>query len=334
VIIVYAFNIHLGGGKVLLEALLSALKNPAVLFSDARLKLKAPLGKNIHNIAVAPSALGRFKCEFQLRKQARFAHRVLCFGNLPPLFSLPVRTDLFFQNTILLRKNAHHSFPWIVRVKHHIERVWLRWGIRHINTVYVQSAVVRNEFLAEFPNAKAVVAPFFETLPAIQNSLPPEFDFIYVASGDSHKNHRRLLGAWSLLAEAGVFPTLVLTLSPEYHELLELVASLQKRGALISNYSNKSHEEILALYTRCRSLIFPSLTESFGLPLIEARAAGISIVASELDYVREFVSPVQSFDPFSEKSIFRAVLRFLGKESLEPRQEVWTAEEFLKLMES
>src|SRR3990167_3059939 len=110
-IIIYASNIHMGGGKVLLEALLKVLKSPCVLFSDARLKLKEALPENVQNIAVKASILSRFVYELELRKRATGAKRVLCFGNLPPLFSLAVKTDLFFQNTILFKKNSNLPFP-------------------------------------------------------------------------------------------------------------------------------------------------------------------------------------------------------------------------------
>jgi len=330
--IIYAANIHMGGGKVLLEALLKSLKKPCVLFSDARLKLKDPLAANVENISVKASIWKRFISEFDLRKRARSAKKVLCFGNLPPLFQLSAETDLFFQNTILLKRYSHLPFPLSTRIKHFIERAWLHWGICHISTVYVQSAVVREEFLKEFPNAKVVVAPFVEIGSLKQLATQPEFDFIYVASGDPHKNHSRLLKAWRLLADQGLCPSLVLTLPQANSELLALVSDLRNKGLKIYNFSDLSHDQVMDLYSRSRALVFPSLTESFGLPLIEAQGMGLPIIASELDYVREFTFPVQTFDPLSEKSIFRAVLRFLGMSSIEPQQKVSSAENFLKLI--
>ena len=68
---------------------------------------------------------------------------------------------------------------------------------------------------------------------------------------------------------------------------------------------------MLALYASAGALVFPSLGESFGLPLIEARQAGLSILAPELDYVRDVCEPAQTFDPQSATSIARAVKRFL-----------------------
>ena len=46
--------------------------------------------------------------------------------------------------------------------------------------------------------------------------------------------------------------------------------------------------------------------------MIEARQAGLPVLASELDYVRDVLDPEQTFNPESPLSIARAVKRFLG----------------------
>jgi len=74
------------------------------------------------------------------------------------------------------------------------------------------------------------------------------------------------------------------------------------------------------------AMIFASLTESFGLPLIEATRLGLPIVAPELDYVRDVCLPAQTFDPSSALSIARAVRRFL--DCPEPTGALMTASEF------
>jgi glycosyltransferase involved in cell wall biosynthesis len=62
-----------------------------------------------------------------------------------------------------------------------------------------------------------------------------------------------------------------------------------------------------------KALIFPSLSETLALPILEARSLGLPILAAERDYVRDVVDPNETFDPESAHSIMRAVLRFLGK---------------------
>ena len=67
------------------------------------------------------------------------------------------------------------------------------------------------------------------------------------------------------------------------------------------------HSEILALYHASGALIYPSLYESFGLPLIEAARAGLPVLAGKLDYIRDVIVPSVEFDQTSPKSIADAV---------------------------
>ena len=51
-----------------------------------------------------------------------------------------------------------------------------------------------------------------------------------------------------------------------------------------------SHENLLSFYKASRGLLFPSTIETFGLPLLEAAAFGLPIIASDLDYVHEVLN--------------------------------------------
>ena len=55
-------------------------------------------------------------------------------------------------------------------------------------------------------------------------------------------------------------------------------------------------------------LIFPSLNESLGLPLIEASLHKLPIIASNLDYVYEVCEPNLTFDPNSEEDLTQKIL--------------------------
>jgi glycosyltransferase involved in cell wall biosynthesis len=82
------------------------------------------------------------------------------------------------------------------------------------------------------------------------------------------------------------------------------------------------------MYNQVGALIYPSTFESFGLPLIEARQAGLPVLASELDYVRDILDPEQVFDPESAISIARAVKRFIAID--EPPLSLQDAAGFIK----
>jgi glycosyltransferase involved in cell wall biosynthesis len=142
-----------------------------------------------------------------------------------------------------------------------------------------------------------------------------KYDFVYVASGEPHKNHHNLIKAWALLADEEIRPSLCLTLDKKRFSDLCALFEMKKRklGLNITNFSTLSNLEIQSLYKKARALIYPSTLESLGLPIIEARCEGLPILAPEMDYVRDVIDPEQTFDPNSPFSIARAVKRFLGK---------------------
>jgi len=156
-----------------------------------------------------------------------------------------------------------------------------------------------------------------------------QYDFVYVASGDAHKNHGNLLLAWRLLAEAGLKPSLALTVDALSHLMLasEITKQRDHHGLNIVNLGKVASADMPALYKSSSAMIFPSKVESYGLPLIEATQMGLPVLASELDYVRDVIEPVETFDPESPVSIARAVRRFL--KNPDPIGPVGTAEEFL-----
>lgn len=53
------------------------------------------------------------------------------------------------------------------------------------------------------------------------------------------------------------------------------------------NFKNLSNAEINELYNACDVFLFPTLDEGLGFPLIEAMAAGIPVVSSDIEAVRE-----------------------------------------------
>jgi glycosyltransferase involved in cell wall biosynthesis len=153
--------------------------------------------------------------------------------------------------------------------------------------------------------------PFLPKAPDLKvRDYKKKYDFIYVASGEHHKNHEKLIDAWKILAKHNIFPSLALTLSPNDEEKIFKQQDLSTVN--IINLGHIPHSNILDAYHESGALIYPSKVESFGIPLIEAKDAGIPIIASELDYVRDLVDPVETFDPCSSTSIARAVMRFLN----------------------
>jgi glycosyltransferase involved in cell wall biosynthesis len=216
------------------------------------------------------------------------------------------------------------DFSIKTRLRLRMERLWLSFRMSNADEFVVQTLSMKR-LLDVLTQGKIPVSvlPFmsnhdgyFRSLQPLEKKKEKDFDFVYVASGEPHKNHKRLIEAWCLLAKDGVFPSLGLTLDKvHFVELCSWMKSSAERNQLkVENLGCLSHDKVKELYDRAGALIYPSTFESFGLPLIEARQAGLPILASELDYVRDVLDPEQVFDPTSEVSIARAVKRFMDLE--------------------
>lgn len=321
-VFIHAANVHQGGGRKLLEGLLGAIEcddYEYVLNLDERMPLSLSEGSNITVRRIRPSILQRLMAEVWLLRNARSGDRVLCFGNLPPLFRLQAFTSVYLQNRYLIDRVDLSGFtPWS-RVRITLERLWLRYAQLHANEYLVQTASMQNLMNVQCHERVPVnVLPF-----AVKQDLvkPQRNDmsasvcgFIYVASGEPHKNHRQLLEAWRILADENIYPKLVLTVDKKAFPVLWLWIDEKKKAhnLCVDNLGSVSSEAMTDIYAKAGALIYPSTFESLGLPLIEAEQAGMPILASELDYVRDVVSPVQTFNPESAISIAKAVKRFLG----------------------
>ncbi len=322
---IHATNIHQGGGHSLLTAILNALPSEMMvtLSLDSRMSLPEGLTQDIRIKRVRPSIVQRIFAERWLAQNVAIGDVVLCFGNLPPLFKLRGRTIVFLQNRCLIDDVCLSDFPFLVWLRLTVERIWLFRRMKNVDEFVVQTPTMKKLLRKQTKDKIAVRILPFVAKPDMYSRKVSQFtmqdkndlNFIYVASGETYKNHLRLLEAWRLLAEDGIFPSLHLTLSEtRFPELCEIIEVMRQDYELkVINVGELSHENVLNLYKKVDVLIYPSILESFGLPLIEARQAGLFVLASELDYVRDVLDPEQTFDPQSSSSIARAVKRFMGK---------------------
>lgn len=322
---IHAMNVHNGGGRTLLNSLLNAFEGDEVsLTVDERFPLPANMSNSVRVKKVAPTVFSRFGAERWLAHNVGSEDIVLCFGNLPPLFKLRGKTFVFVQNRYLIDNIPLDNFPLKVRLRLLMERLWLAKRSNNVDSFIVQTLSMKKlldkEVLGKVP---VHVYPFISCpegyvrcFPHVASVEVGSFDFVYVASGEPHKNHQQLIEAWCLLAQEGLFPSLTLTVDElQFAELYsKMVQNIVQCQLNVVNIGNVSHNQIAQLYREADALIYPSTFESFGLPLVEARQAGLAVLASELDYVRDVLDPEQGFDPNSATSIARAVKRFMGVE--------------------
>lgn len=319
--LLYAPNVHTGGGAVLLKALLLAWPDDVCLIAwlDARIQTSILLPVNAKVTWVKPTLGSRLRAEFTLANEGVLGDVILCFHGLPPLLPNKAKLIIFQQNRNYFGLVPIQSFASRTRYRLRFERAVAHLFRHRCTSYWVQTPSMARE-LQKWCGGKPIninILPFLGATDVVPCNKATLWDFVYVADGEAHKNHRRLVEAWAILASQGLKPSLALTLSDRDDALLVWIQQkIKEHGLRISNLGELPHDKLLLIYGQVLALVYPSISESFGLPLIEARQAGLPIVAGELDFVRDVCEPTQSFDPYSPVSIARAIRRFLGQSEL------------------
>ena len=82
-------------------------------------------------------------------------------------------------------------------------------------------------------------------------------------------------------------------------------------GDQIVTLGHLNPSEVQAAYRSADALIFPSILETAGLPIIEAMEYGLPILASDLGFAHELCGDAAGFfDPYSAASVACAIMRF------------------------
>ncbi|MBT8369031.1 MAG: glycosyltransferase family 4 protein [Deltaproteobacteria bacterium] len=128
----------------------------------------------------------------------------------------------------------------------------------------------------------------------------------YPANFWQHKNHDRLLKALKWLKTEKSLRINAVFTGHEVANGYPLSIKMREYGIenQIYNLGYVPFEQLAWLYSKAKLMVFPSLYEGFGMPLIEAMAAGCPVAASNATALPEIGGDAADyFDPFSIESI-------------------------------
>lgn len=226
---------------------------------------------------------------------------------------------------VMIADNQEVFFPEFFTPEKRYNRAWhFRGSARMADRVLTLSAFSRGALAEHYgvPEEKISVAhlcaaPCFADAAAARRpgaALPQGPFLFYPANRWRHKNHDALLRALRLLEERGRGIDLVLTGYdvPNGYPVCEKAAEYGVAGRVHSaGYVDEA--ELTWLYRNASAMVFPSLFEGFGLPLLEAMVAGCPVAASDAGSIPEVGGDaVEAFDPRDPASIAAAIERLLG----------------------
>lgn len=142
---------------------------------------------------------------------------------------------------------------------------------------------------------------------------------LYTGNIKPHKNVDRLIEAYALLRRQGVVDAKLLIIGDEiskYPNLRRLIHRHQLHPH-VRFFGFVSDDMLAILYRLATVFVFPSLYEGFGLPPLEAMAAGAPVITSNVSSLPEVVGDAAVLiDPLDASAIAGAMARVIGDPAL------------------
>jgi glycosyltransferase involved in cell wall biosynthesis len=204
--------------------------------------------------------------------------------------------------------------PFTFTFKQHIYKHVIKRVAKHSSLLIVPSEFVKKD-VAQFAhiNPEKIIVTY-EAADPIQeaavplNSLAGSQFLLYVGRPTPHKNLERLIEAFQLI-------------QVQHHDLLLVLAG--KKDANYRRIEKKVHKKSIKnvvftdfvsegqlrwLYEHCAAYVFPSLSEGFGLPGLEAMLHGAPVISSNATCLPEiYGDAAHYFDPHKTQAIADAL---------------------------
>lgn len=319
-VLIDAIYIHELGGKILLQYFIDELNKKKYkdfyFLLDKRIKLKNT-PRNIKFL----KASEKNRKKFYFKNERKFS-KILCFSNVPPPYKTKIETFIFFHNDLLLDiKKTKFSFK--TKLIFLIKRIYIKHKNNKKYKWIVQTEYLKNKLadVIRIDIKNIYVIPFYFDNFEMKNLKKIPNSFLYVSGFLPHKNHLNLIKAFikvSNIYKSKIFLNLTLK-AKDFNSLMTNFQSIPSNLS-INNFGHLNKDQINIAYEENENLIFPSLKESFGLPLIEATLKGLNVICSNLDYVKDVVKPSFTFNPLEVDDISNSILKILTlKDIKKPR---------------
>jgi glycosyltransferase involved in cell wall biosynthesis len=253
-----------------------------------------------------------------------------CTGNTTPYFSpVPVVQtlhDIIFMDPIPRNDNMYQRFgnhyrrrlvplvtprsESVITVSNYEkERIISRLSIDEKKIEVIYNGINNKHFkVCDCPKEKIRIK--------LQYGLPEKF-ILFLGNPSFRKNPTGVIEAYVMYASKVKNPLPLVTpgLSQKYvmHELKRLNA--QYDPALFISPGYIKEEDLPVVYGLSEVFLFPSLSEGFGMPIVEAMACGTPVITSKISSMPEIAGDAASLiDPLSPPTIADALIELLANE--------------------
>jgi glycosyltransferase involved in cell wall biosynthesis len=261
-----------------------------------------------------PSFIYKLYLDFFFLFQVKENTKILYLSGTPPI--VPINAFIFccFQNENIFYNKKNFFFEWFfskdvfryfffIIFKKNVD-LWIVFS-PHAKTILLKKSI---------PEYKIKMINIFNNIKNKKKKYKKKYDFIYPAALMAHKNHRNLINALIILSKKNIYPKILLTLNSNETKISGILQLIRKFKLNIK-FKHFTYSKMNYAYNSSHALIYPSLRETIGLPLLEAAYNNLTILASNKQFATQFITPDILFEPTNPNDIAKKIKFFLDRKN-------------------
>ena len=237
-----------------------------------------------------------------------------CLSSFLPAFGVRIPT------LVTIHDLKYLLFPQFFN--NHLKSLYYGWivrrGVRHASRIIAVSHSTKKDIEAlSVPSDKIKVVYEAPTiLTSSKEELPRTVRgkryLLYVGENRPHKNIHRIINAFKIVKrKLKDYPLFLVIAGSRFDSLMR---EQQDDGIIFVGPVDDA--TLIPLYNNALALVYPSLYEGFGLPIIEAMKLGTPVITSDLSSMKEVAgNAAMLVDPYDSEQIARAMARIIVDKS-------------------
>lgn len=184
----------------------------------------------------------------------------------------------------------------------------------------------QEDIIRVYNGLSAVFKPNNVNPELIQKYIPHKDYIFFLGNTDPKKNTSKVLKAYAIYLERSKHkkPLLIADLSEERINNILKQEQIQSIKPYLFNPGYITNADLPSLYAGAFAFLYPSLRESFGLPLLEAMACGTPVISSNTSAIPEIAGEnALLVNPYNEEEIASQLIRLETEPDLYNEQRTY-----------
>ena len=302
-ILIDSIYIHSYGGLNILRAFVKGLSNSDIdktkfhfLIDNRIYRENIEELKVYKTIRVKPSHFSRKKVYESIFKNY---DKIICLSNIPPPIKIDREVYIYFHNLLLISSSLKLSSPFaffLNFIKLQYIKSFNQKSYKWVTQTNYSKILLSNRLKIEEKLIK--VLPFFDVSDisySKRNFNSKTISYLCVSNNSKHKNIKKMINAFCKS-------------NFDVNKQVELYITSKGKNKSMDNkrityLGYVDRKTLIDKYSKSQYIVFPSLIESFGLPIVEGIASGANIISSDIESIKEIAKPSIKFNPKNESEI-------------------------------